>query len=48
MQYNVGRYRYDKGNIYKQVWWFIYKRIEKGNYTYMQGVRKVNKLAGVI
>lgn len=44
MQYNVGNYRYDKGNIYKRVWWFIYKHIEKGTFTYMQGVRKVNRL----
>ncbi len=42
--YNLGRYRWKRSKIYEQVWWFIYKCIDKGPYTYMQGVRKVNGL----
>ena len=42
MRYNLGPYRYESGKIYKKVWWFIYKCIDKGPYNYLQGVRIVN------
>jgi hypothetical protein len=43
MIYNLGRYRYDRGKIYKKVWWFIFKCIDKGPYCYLEGVKIVNK-----
>jgi hypothetical protein len=43
MRYNLGRYRYDRGKIYKKVWWFIFKCIDKGPYCYLEGVKIVNK-----
>jgi len=44
MRYNLGNYRYDSnGKIYKKVWWFIYKCIDKGPYNYLQGVKVVNE-----
>lgn len=42
--YNLGNYRSKNGRIYKKVWWFIYKCIDKGPYNFMGGVRKVNDL----
>jgi hypothetical protein len=42
MVYNLGCYRYKNGKIYEQVWWFIYKCIDRGPYTYLDGVRQVN------
>ena len=47
MLYNLGNYRYNRGKIYKQVFWFIYKCIDNGLYTYLQGVKKVNTLCNV-
>lgn len=44
MLYNLGNYRYSKGKIYKQVWWFIYKCIDLGPYSYLTGVDIVNTL----
>lgn len=46
MLYNLGNYRYSKGKIYKQVWWFIYRCVDHGPYTYLNGVRIVNTLGG--
>jgi hypothetical protein len=45
--YNVGNYRSHRGKIYKKVWWFIYKCIDKGPYSFMEGVRIVNDLNAV-
>jgi len=42
--YNLGNYRSHRGKIYKKVWWFIYKCIDKGPYDFMEGVRIVNGL----
>ena len=48
MPYNLGDYRYNKGKIYQQVFWFWYTCIDSGPYTYMQGVREVNELCGIV
>lgn len=47
MIYNLGNYRYKKGKIYKKVFWFIFKCIDKGPYPYMTGVKKVNNLCNI-
>ena len=47
MMYNLGDYRYNKGKIYQRVWWIFFRCIDRGPYSYMEGVRKVNKLARV-
>lgn len=44
MPYDLGKYRYDKGKIYKQVLWFIYKCIDKGPYTHREGMNIVDSL----
>jgi hypothetical protein len=44
MTYNLGNYRSKKGKIYRRWWWFIYICINKGPYSYLGGVRMVNKL----
>lgn len=46
--YNLGNYRYKNLGIYKKVFWFIYKCIDKGPYSYLQGVKRVNELCGII
>jgi len=43
--YNLGRYRAYKGRIYRQIWWFIYKCIDKGPYGFLEGIARVNDLA---
>ncbi len=47
MTYNLGNYKYYKFKLYKKIFWFIYKCIDKGPYSYLVGVRKVNKLCGI-
>lgn len=42
--YNLKNYRFNNGKIYKRLWWFIYKCIDKGPYKYLDGVKEVNKL----
>lgn len=45
--YNLGKYRYKDGAIYKQVVLTFYKKIDPGPYSYLQGVSEVNKLCGI-
>ena len=47
MRYNLGNYRYDNGKVYVKWWWFIYRVIDEGPMSYMDGVKMVNSLAGV-
>ena len=47
MVYNLGKYRYKNFKIYKQVWLFFYKCIDKGPYVYIVGVNKVNALCDI-
>ena len=42
MIYNLGDYRFKNGKIYHKRWWFIFKCIDKGPYTYLEGVKQVN------
>ena len=42
MVYNLCNYRYKNGKIYQKVWWFIYRCIDSGPYTYLEGVKQVN------
>lgn len=47
MIYNLSNYRYKNGCIYKQWFLFIYLKIEDNSLSYMEGVRRVNYLAGI-
>ena len=47
MIYNLGPYRYNNGKIYKKVFLFFYKKIGTAD-SYMDGVKKVNKLCGIV
>ena len=47
MVYNLGDYRYKNFEIYKRTWWCFYKCIDKGPYSRMIGIRKVNELCGI-
>lgn len=44
MTYNLGIYRSRNGKIYKKWWWFIYICIDKGPYSFLDGVKEVNRL----
>jgi len=44
MDYNLGRYKYRSGKVYRKKLLF-YFCIDKGPYPYKEGVRQVNKLA---
>lgn len=48
MIYNLGNYRYKNFKLYKRIWRFFYKCIDKGPYNYQEGVRKVNELCGIV
>ena len=47
MIYNLKNYRYKNFKLYKRIWGFLYKCIDKGPYGYMVGVRKINELCGI-
>lgn len=47
MTYNLGNYRSKNGKIYRKLWWFIYVRIDDGPYSFLGGVREVNRLCDV-
>lgn len=46
MVYNLANYRYKDGKIYVQKWWIFFTCIDEGPYSFMEGVKIVNRLAG--
>ena len=47
MVYNLGNFRYKNGKIYKKVWWIFFRCVDTNHCSYLNGVRKVNRLCGI-
>ena len=48
MVYNLGKYRYKNGKIYKKIFLLFYKRIDnKEYYPRIIGIKKVNALCHI-
>jgi hypothetical protein len=48
MDYYLGKYRYHNGRVQKKSFLWFYKNVDDKSYSYMEAVRRINGLCGIV